>query len=161
MTAFRWMPESSPQGLIVRQVYGYCFDDSGRVLLVEDDGDYNLPGGTPEAGEEARTTLERECLEEAQIVLGADHYLGYQEVTEPGLAPYAQLRYAVRITQFLPRRPDPDNGRTYRRLLSPISAVPSLLDWGVAGVLQAAAAVPAACQLGVDPDITRESAWRD
>lgn len=161
MITFRWLTEPPPRDMRVGQVYGFCFDDSGRVVLYEDDGTYNLPGGTPEPGEDTLATLERECLEESQITLTATIYLGYQEVTEDGKAPYAQLRYVARIGTFLPRRPDPDNGRTYGRLLTPINRVPALLDWGIEGLFQAADAARAASQLGIDPAATREDAWRD
>lgn len=92
-------------GVPVRQVYGFCFDGTGRVLLREDAGRYGLPGGKPEHGEDAPAVLARECREESQITIGEPVYLGYQEVTEDGLPPYAQLRLAARITDFLPRDP--------------------------------------------------------
>ncbi|HUY49626.1 MAG TPA: NUDIX hydrolase [Streptosporangiaceae bacterium] len=161
MTTFRWITEQLPEGMRVRQVYAFCFDQSGRVLLREDDGHYGLPGGKPEPGEDAREVLERESLEESQVTLGDVLYLGYQEVTEDDQAPFAQLRYAAAITSFLPRQPDPDTGRTYRRLITPISKAPALLDWGVDGLLQAADAARAAFRLGVDPAAVREDAWRD
>ena len=161
MTTFQWITEQPPRGLVVRQVYAFCFDDNGRVLLREDSGSYGLPGGTPEADEDVRTTLERECREEAQIILGDHLYLGYQEVTELGQKPYAQLRLAARIAEFLPRSPDPDTGRTYGRLLTPINKAPALLNWGIDGLLQAAAAIPAAYQLGLDPAAVREDTWRN
>lgn len=161
MTVFRWVTDPLPQGITVRQVYGFCFDDSGRVLLCEDHGRYGLPGGKPEPGEDTRTVLDRECLEESQIILDTLLYLGYQEVTEEGQEPFAQLRYAARIAEFLPRRPDPDTGRTYGRLITPINRAPALLDWGVDGLLQSAAAVHAAYSLGLDPAAVREDTWRN
>jgi 8-oxo-dGTP diphosphatase len=161
MTTFRWVTTALPDTIQVRQVYGFCFDDSGRVLLREDDGQYGLPGGKPEAGEATEATLERECLEESQITIGNLLYLGYQEVTEPGQQSFAQLRYAATIASFLPRRPDPDTGRTYGRLITPLNKVPGLLDWGIDGLLQAADAARAACLLGLDPAAVREDCWRD
>lgn len=161
MTTFRWVAGDRPEGMAIRQVYAFCFETGGRVLLREDDGDYSLPGGSPEPGEDARMTLDRECLEESQVMLGDVSYLGYQEVTGDGREPFAQLRYAALITGFLPRRPDPDTGRTYRRLLTPISRAPALLDWGVEGLLQAADAARAAIRLGVDPASALGDDWRD
>jgi len=161
MTTFRWVTDPLPPDIIVRQVYAFCFDESGRVLLREDAGHYSLPGGKPERGEDTRTTLERECQEESQITLGDHVYLGYQEVTDSGEQPYAQLRFVARIAGFLPRNPDPDTGRTYGRLLTPINKAPALLDWGIDGLVQAASTVPAAYALGVDPAATREDDWRN
>ncbi|MFJ6217279.1 NUDIX hydrolase [Streptomyces sp. NPDC092296] len=161
MATFRWTTDPLPEGITVRQVYGFCFDASGRVLLREDEGRYGLPGRKPEAGEDARAVLERECLEESQITLDSLLYLGYQEVTEDGRQPFAQLRYAARIGDFLPRQPDPDTGRTYGRLITPINKAPALLDWGIDGLLQSAAAVHAAYRLGLDPAAVREDTWRN
>lgn len=117
MVSFRWITAPLPDDIPVRQVYGFCFDDTGRVLLRDDAGRYGLPGGKPEHGEDAPAVLARECREESQITIGKPVYLGYQEVTEDGLPPYAQLRLAVRIIDFLPREPDPDTGRAYGRLI--------------------------------------------
>ena len=162
MTVFRWLAsERPPDDMTIRQVYAYCFDDTGRVLLYEDNGIYGLPGGTPEPGETAQVTLAREGLEETQITLAAAIYLGYQEVTSEEQPPFSQLRYAARIERFLPRRPDPDNGRTYGRLLTPIARAPALLNWGVSGLLQSADAARAAYRLGVDPEAAREDTWRN
>jgi 8-oxo-dGTP diphosphatase len=161
MTSFRWITEPLPEGMAVTQVYGFCFDPNGLVLLREDAGRYSLPGGTPEQGEDARAVLERECMEESQITLGEHLYLGYQEVTEDGLPPYAQLRFAAVIADYLPRRPDPDTGRTYGRLLTPLNKAPGLLNWGIDGLLQAASTVPAAYRLGLDPAAVREQTWRN
>ncbi len=161
MADFRWITTPLPAGIAVRQVYGYCLDQAGRVLLRDDGGRYGLPGGRPEPGENAVATLARECREESQILIDTPSYLGYQEVSEMGQAPYAQLRFVARILEFLPREPDPDTGRTYGRLLVPLNHVPALLDWGIDGLLQAAAVVNAARSLGVDPTCTREKTWHN
>ncbi|MDX3854219.1 NUDIX hydrolase [Streptomyces sp. AK02-01A] len=161
MTTFRWITEPLPAGITVRQVYGFCFDSTGRVLLREDGGRYGLPGGRPEAGEDALATLSRECEEESQITIADPLYLGYQEVTEDGQPPYAQLRYAARITGFHPRHEDPDTGRTYGRLLTPLHKAPALLDWGIDGLLQAASAVHAARTLGLVPTSVRKDTWHN
>jgi 8-oxo-dGTP diphosphatase len=88
VTSFRWIPEPPPLGIVVRQVYGFCFDDSGRVLLTAEAGRYGLPGGRPETGEDHHATLARECLEESQILIGEPLYIGYQEATDDGQEPY-------------------------------------------------------------------------
>ncbi|MFI0218871.1 NUDIX domain-containing protein [Streptomyces lydicus] len=119
-----------------------------------------MPGGKPEHGEDAPAVLARECHEESQITIDEPVYLGYQEVTEDGLPPYAQLRLAARIKDFLPREPDPHTGRTYGRLTAPLNKAPALLDWGIDGLLQSAAAVQAAYRLGLDPAAVREETWR-
>lgn len=144
MTTFRWVSGDLASGIQVRQVYGFCFDKSGRVLLRDDHGAFGLPGGRPEPGEDAVATLVRECLEESQITITDTVQIGYQEVTDDDAPPYAQLRFVATITEYLPRAADPDTGRTYGRLLTPINKAPALLDWGVDGLLQAADAAKAA-----------------
>ncbi|GAB3118429.1 hypothetical protein GCM10027160_30570 [Streptomyces calidiresistens] len=161
MVSFRWIAGPVPDGMPVRQVYGFCFDDTGRVLLREDGGRHGLPGGTPEPGESVPATLARECHEESRILIGEPVPIGYQEVVGDGRPPYAQLRMAARITEFLPREPDPDTGRTYGRLLVPPEKAPALLDWGIEGLLQVADAVRAAHCPDPDPAAGRSHIRRD
>ncbi|HEV3156256.1 MAG TPA: NUDIX domain-containing protein [Candidatus Baltobacteraceae bacterium] len=145
MTRFRWCPEEVPDGISVRQVYGFCFDRFGLVLLQEDAGRFNLPGGKPEAGEDPPSVLARECLEESQIIISATGYLGYQEVSDDeGKAPFAQLRLVA------------------RRFLTSIEKAPAFLNWGVDGSLQSAAAAVAATErFGLNTSAVRDSIYRD
>jgi len=49
-------------------VKGLCFDEQGRVLLVQENtGRWDLPGGRMEHGEDFHATLTRECREEMGI----------------------------------------------------------------------------------------------
>lgn len=49
-------------------VKGLCFDDAGRVLLIQENtGLWDLPGGRMEHGEDFHTTLSRECREEMGV----------------------------------------------------------------------------------------------
>lgn len=46
-------------------IKGLFFDDSGRLLLIQEhDGVWDLPGGRLEHGEDFHTALKRECREE-------------------------------------------------------------------------------------------------
>ena len=113
-----WHEAPVPAGLEITQVYGYLLcPGTCRVLVQDDDGVFNLPGGTPEAedGGDLVATLVREAFEENQVRVGAAAYLGYQEVQRPGRARYAQVRMAGVIEEFAARAPDPDGGRVYRR----------------------------------------------
>lgn len=132
-----WYEAPVPAGLEITQVYGWLFCPcTGRVLIQDDGGLFNLPGGSPEpedggldlAGLEA--TLVREAFEENQVLVSGSVYLGYQEVHRPGRAPYAQVRMAGLIDSFEARRPDPDGGRTYRRLMTSLAEAPRILGWG-------------------------------
>ncbi len=141
-TSYLWHEAPVPPGLRVTQVYGWLLcPDTVRVLLLDNAGVFNLPGGTPEARDDdlLAATLAREALEEVQAVIRDPVYLGYQEVREPGSAPYAQVRMTALIDSLGPRRPDPDGGRMYRRLLAPVGDAPAILGWGEPAVAQAAA----------------------
>lgn len=45
-------------------VYGIVFDGEGRVLVVEEDDEFYLPGGGIDPGEDVETGLRRELIEE-------------------------------------------------------------------------------------------------
>jgi NUDIX domain-containing protein len=89
-----WHEAPAPGRLEVTQVYGWLLcPRTSRVLVEDDDGTFNLPGGTPEAWDADLTaTLVREAFEENQVRVGATAYLGYQEVHRPGRAPCHQVR---------------------------------------------------------------------
>ncbi|WUI02630.1 hypothetical protein OHR68_12745 [Spirillospora sp. NBC_00431] len=67
-------------------------------------------------------------------------YLGYQEARRPNRAPYAQVRMVGLIGAFEQRRPDPDGGRIYRRLMTSLALAPWVLGWGEPAAAQAKAA---------------------
>ncbi|MFE6904249.1 NUDIX domain-containing protein [Streptomyces sp. NPDC057717] len=141
-----WPP---PVGVDVRQVYGIVFDCvSGAVVVQDDEGRYNLPGGTPEPEDNADlvATLRREVYEESQLVLADWAPVGYQLVSEDGRAPYVQVRYAALLEKAGPIAPDPSTGRAYGRVLvSPVDAA-GLLGWGERGAAQLAAAARIAAE---------------
>lgn len=140
MAKFTWCTSEVPDGLPVRQVYGFLFATDGRLLIRVDGAKHSLPGGRPEPGESAYSDIiRRETLEEVTVEIDEPLYLGYQCVDD-GITPYAQVRMASRITTVHPPAPDPDNGRLYRRLLVHPSKAGDLLNWGESGHLQAAAA---------------------
>ena len=127
---------------MITQVYGYLLcPRTGRVLVQDDAGVFTLPGGKPEPEDaDVAATLVREAFEENQVRVGAMAYLGYQEVRRPGRVPYAQVRMTGVIEEFAQRAPDPGGGRVYRRLMTSLGTAPSVLGWGLAGVLQSRAA---------------------
>jgi 8-oxo-dGTP pyrophosphatase MutT (NUDIX family) len=142
MTEFSWHTSKTPPGMRVSQVYGFLFDLQGRVLLRVDGTKHSLPGGRPEPQEQSlETTLRRECIEEVNVSIDDPLYLGYQRVDDlDGTPPYAQVRMVARIKAIGPLRPDPDTGRTYRRLLTSAANAGGLLSWGDLGHEQARAA---------------------
>lgn len=147
MPKFSWHTDAVPAGLAVRQVYGFLFVPDGRLLIRVDGSKHTLPGGRPEPGEiEYADILRRESMEEVTVDIHEPHYLGYQCVDD-GVSPYAQVRMAAVISRVHPGAPDPDSGRTYRRLLVHPGKAGDLLAWGETGYLQATAAAEAAVEV--------------
>ncbi|MFA5798340.1 MAG: NUDIX hydrolase [Patescibacteria group bacterium] len=151
MTTFSWHTQPVPDGMRIRQVYGFCFDTHGRLLMRSEGAKHSLPGGRPEADEDLAATLTRECYEEVHAVIKRPVYLGYQQVDDQnGEPPYAQVRMVALIAEIREARPDPDTGRTYGRLLTSAARAGELLDWGELGRIQSsAAAIVAATKFGV------------
>lgn len=141
-----------PSDMRITQVYGIIFTQDGHLVLRVDGTKYSLAGGHPEVTDvDIEATLTRELDEEINVSVRDMRVLGYQEVNEEDGTPlYAQLRLTGVVSDIRESRPDPDTGRTYRRLLvSPIRAT-YLLDWGKVGDLQVEAAVR----------VARENGWR-
>ena len=137
MAKITWCPCEVPPFLPVTQVYGIVFDTQGRILLkVEEKGGkqiFGLPGGTPEDFDADRiATLRRELREEVNVAVGTEVLLlGYQKIEgDGGRPPYAQMRMTAVITEIGERRPDPDTGETYCRLLCSFERAITLLGWG-------------------------------
>ncbi len=159
-----WHEVPVPSALVITQVYGYLLcPRTGRVLVQDDDGAFRLPGGKPEPGDaDLSATLVREAFEENQVRIGAVAYLGYQEVRRPRGVSYAQVRMAGVIEEFAPRAPDPDSGRVYRRLMTSLGTAPSVLGWGLPGVLQSrAAARVARLEWGLPVDAPAPPGYED
>ena len=131
MSTITWIEAPVAPGLEVRQVYGFIFDLDGRILLLEDEGQYNLPGGKPEGDETIVETLVRESLEECQATIESSEYLGYQLIE--GHEKFAQVRFAALIRDLFPAAPDPITGKQYKRLWVPPLQVNELLKWGDSG----------------------------
>lgn len=147
MSIYSWIKAEVPKGLEVRQVYGFIFSPDGRILLLEDEGQYNLPGGRPENGETYSETLIREATEEVQATIACIEYLGYQLIAAE--EEYAQVRLIAFVDQLQRAAPDPSTGRKYSRLWVPPTELNELLQWGGSGNEQIASAIAAASNLGV------------
>jgi hypothetical protein len=107
--SYAWHEALVPPVLEITQVYGYLLcPDTARVLVQDDGGVFNLPGGTPEPCDSGLVaTLVREAFEGNQVRVDDAIYLGYQEVRRPGRPAYAQVRMTALIRAFEARRPDP------------------------------------------------------
>lgn len=136
----KWIEEEVPSSVKIKQVYGVVFNESGKTLLKVGGkhgmGSYSLAGGKPEVFDEGIcSTLRREFIEEVNTTLKSPIiYLGYQLVDkEDGTKPYAQIRMAAMIDEIGERKPDPDCGITYGRVLVDPETAIKLLSWGEIG----------------------------
>ena len=147
MPQIRWIADAVPASMKIRQVYCVMFDRQGRVLVrvihkPEGGVRYSLAGGRPEPFDaDPEATCRRELLEEVNTEIETPLFIGYQLVNEEdGTPPYAQVRMAALIRKIGIKRPDPDNGKTYDRLLVPPDKAAFLLNWGDVGRQQLLAA---------------------
>ena len=68
MAKYKWVKNSIPLNLQVKQVYGIIFADVGNIILRVDDNKYKLTGGKPEDRDiNYSETLKRECFGELNI----------------------------------------------------------------------------------------------
>ncbi len=148
MDIFTWVDGPVPKDLQIKQVYGLLFTEDGRLLLRREVSNgkinYSLAGGTPEKfDKDVVATLRRECVEEVNTTLkGNVHVIGYQLVNEGGgIKPYAQLRMVAVIDKIGEKKPDPDGGQMYDRLLTTPERAIQLLNWGKVGESQVRGAV--------------------
>lgn len=136
----QWIEKEVPENVKVRQVYAVVFNEQGKVLLKHGDKKggktFSLAGGTPELFDINRVaTLKREFIEELNTSLKDPvYYLGYQLVDEEnGIEPYAQIRMTAMIETIGEKKPDPDCGVTYDRVLVEPEQAIKLLNWGDIG----------------------------
>ncbi|MDA3556162.1 NUDIX hydrolase [Acinetobacter sp. AOR15_HL] len=135
----KWKMEWPSENIPVEQVYGILFSDDGKILILDDQGRFNLPGGHPENNETWIETLKRECMEEAQVEIVNPMYLGCVSVIEKnenGTRLFSQLRFIANIGKLLPSCADPVTGKIYRRDYVNPSKAAELLNWGEHGIQQ-------------------------
>jgi len=83
----------------ITQIYGVCFDDKGNILIIRTpNGNWNIPGGTPENNEIPEQTLKRELKEEADVTIGKNAMVDYYEVVLDKSTIY-QLRFAALLNE--------------------------------------------------------------
>lgn len=122
------------------QVYAVWINAQDEILVIYESGQgqWKIPGGTPEAGETPEQTLARELLEEADVVLGQMLPIGVQKVEaffpnndHPQV--YYQWRFTGRIEKIFPQTPDPATGKIYERRFIPKSEINQVVNWGNPG----------------------------
>lgn len=138
-----WIPTDDLSGYLpITQVYGICVNENKEVLVcrLPNDKNWGLPGGTPENDETPMQTLERELIEEADVVTSEQKVLGVQEVKESDKT-YYQVRYVCKIKELLPQTIDPDTKLMYERKFVPLAELNKHLKWGEIGEAIVAEAV--------------------
>ena len=125
----------------ITQVYGICLNDKKEVLICREPGQqvWGLPGGTPEKNETPVKTLERELMEEVDIIINNIKPIGLQQVNfhnNPKKSEgdiFYQARYVCKIVELLPQTIDPDTKLQYERKFVPLSDLNKFLNWGNVG----------------------------
>jgi 8-oxo-dGTP pyrophosphatase MutT (NUDIX family) len=119
------------------QSYAICFRDDGKIVIglhPGECGDWLLPGGQREKGENGVQTLKRELDEELSLEIKKVHLIGAQRVDYLNVKKdsHYQLRYAA-IVKVKKLTPDPDNGLMWKRKAIDPKDFSKYLSWGNIG----------------------------
>ncbi|MDA3836440.1 MAG: NUDIX hydrolase [Nanoarchaeota archaeon] len=119
------------------QVYGFFFDKENNLLINDDGkGNWRLPGGKIEEGEDWKTAIIREALEEADVVLEEDSVkiFGVIEMipkSENCEKPkHYLLRCSGKIKEVKEQTPDPDLNLICQRKFINTKDFPKYIKWG-------------------------------
>lgn len=94
----------------ITQIYGVIFNSSGKILIVNTMGKWQLPGGKPEKEETFEQTLIREIDEETDAEIEKIKPIGYQIVSEKNKK-IIQLRYFAKLKKLNRQTIDPATGK--------------------------------------------------
>lgn len=129
MSKYKWISDSVPIKLVVKQVYGVVFDEDGKIILRLFEHKYKLTGGRPEEKDNCfEDTLKREFMEELNVEIQDIYYLGYLLVEED-TTQYAQVRTIAKIKKINDIKPDLDNGKIYKRYMANQNKVKQYLNY--------------------------------
>lgn len=123
----------------VKQVYGYLFDDEGRLLIVNPNSSWRLPGGGVEEKDDSyEDTLIRESMEEADAEIENLVPMGYIKVIP--LEKNSQeevhylLRYVGKVVKLNEQTIDEAIGEIgERKFIDPKNFL-DYIDWGNLGM---------------------------
>lgn len=121
----------------LRQVYGFFFNDEGKLLINDDGkGNWRLPGGTIEKDENWKDSIIRESLEEADVTLDEDSLkiFGVIQMTPKSITckrpEHYLLRASGRIKETREQTPDPDSGLICQRKFINPNDFSKHIKWG-------------------------------
>ncbi len=117
----------------VTQVYGLCFFEGKLVIgYGGSKHGWGLIGGTIEAGESYRQTLDREIQEESNMRVLDARPVGYQKLTDAKGKTIYQIRYWCRVEPYGSFVSDPAGSVTEIKLIDP-AGYKQYFDWGKIG----------------------------
>lgn len=119
----------------IKLVAAACFDKEGHLLIMSEYSRWRIPGGGPKEGESSVEALKREMFEEVNVELGEIKLMGAFKIVGPDPKSGVQyhLCYYAKISKFLPRKEDPEEGKIHEYKLINPSEVNNFVDWGVTG----------------------------
>lgn len=117
----------------VKQVYGVCFyQDKMVIVLNGKKKTWGLVGGKPKEDESIEQTLKRRVQEESNMQVLKWRPIGVQEVTDPNMNTYYQLRVVCKVKPFGDFVADPAGTITEIKLINPKDYL-EYFDWGKIG----------------------------
>lgn len=135
----------------IAAVHAYCFCD-GKLVVVyaANKGYWAPPGGGVEPGEDARTAVRREVLEETNMRVVRQRFIGVQDIYEPGrvVTQTRSVCIVERVGEFVA---DPDGDVTEIKLIDP-SEYKKYFDWGIVGDRLMQRALDAYAQMKAEAD---------
>jgi 8-oxo-dGTP pyrophosphatase MutT (NUDIX family) len=134
-----WVSGDNFSGLDnVKQVYGYLFDNDGKLLIVNPKSSWRLPGGGVEESDSSyEETLIREATEEADADISNLIGLGYIKVSpfnEDDEDAHYLVRYIGKIARLNEQTIDEAVGEVNDRKLIDVGEFSDYIDWGEMGL---------------------------
>lgn len=133
---FTWHSNKILDGVRIFQVYGFCFNKDGKVILTRDKDEtrFTLPGGHVDEGESAVGALVREFKEEAQFTPKNIELLGSLEVLVKDnnlniIDHHQQARFICRIDNPGDFIPEKNGQETVERIFVDLKELPKYLEW--------------------------------
>jgi 8-oxo-dGTP diphosphatase len=128
--------ESDPlvalDGKVLKDVHAFCFYGHKLVVVYAEDKQYwTPPGGGIEVGESHEEAVVREVLEESNMKVMHQEFIGYQDIYEPG-GIVRQVRSFCIVEPVGEFVADPDGEITEMRLIDPKN-YRDYFDWGPVG----------------------------
>lgn len=80
--------DSMPPIELISSVFGFIFDNEGRLLLTKNKRGWGLPGGHIEKDEDLEAALHREVAEETNCEIEIIKSFGYQVIESTGEKPH-------------------------------------------------------------------------